>query len=114
MPPSGTAINEERTVGFLPKNPADVLARADRTMENVDSLLGDVRGLLTTVDATLVDVSGTLTTVSGILAETKTTLGDVKALLVELHSRLALLDQVPVMADQIAEIHQAVRAGAAA
>lgn len=75
----------------------EVLGRADTTLGNVDVVLARV-------DETLGDVSGTLGDAAAVLA-------DVRDLLITLHERLQLLDEVPVLAKQIAEIHAAVYGG---
>ena len=116
--PPGAGLRRRRApVGQLPStavarllpNPiGDITDKVDRTLADVDVVLGrvdgtlaEVSGTLTTVDGTLVEVSGTLTGVSGVL-------GDVQSLLTDLHDQLTLLEQVPAIAAKVDEIHSAI------
>lgn len=88
-------------MALLPANPAAVLNRADKALANVDGVLGRVDGTLGSVDTTLGTVDVTL-------AETRQALAEVKDLLGELQAEMELLHQLPLVAEQVAQIHAAV------
>jgi len=86
---------------LIPNPLADTLGRADITLRQVDHVLERVDSTLSTVSTTLTSVEGTLEEASAVLVE-------VRDLLIGLRARLELLDQVPLLATQMAEVHAAV------
>lgn len=86
---------------IIPNPLGAMLEKADRTLEQVDLVLERVDATLSTVSTTLIDVEGTL-------SEAASTLAEVRDLLVFLRVRLEVLDQVPLLAAQVGEIHEAV------
>jgi ABC-type transporter Mla subunit MlaD len=87
-------------VGLIP-NPNDTFKKVDRTVDNVEVIL-------TRTDETLNQVAATLTTVEGSLSSVGETLEDVRSLLTDLRGQLHLLQAVPALSEQLAEIHAVV------
>ena len=83
---------------LIPGLPTDVFKK-------VDDLIADVKPILVEVDTTLITVSTTLTDVDVSLGQATATLTDVKGLLGDLETKLELLDEVPAMKQQLAEVH---------
>lgn len=88
-------------------NPAGDLWRRVHTM------LTDVDGVLGRVDGTLASVGTTLASVDVTLRDATEVLTAVRGLLGDLHDKLELLDQVPVLATQLQDVHRIVSSLAA-
>lgn len=87
-------------MGLIP-NPNDTFKKVDRTVDNAEAILGRT-------DSTLREVATTLTTVDGSVEAVGATLEEVRTLLVELRDHLGLLEAVPAMAAQLADLHTMV------
>jgi ABC-type transporter Mla subunit MlaD len=99
----------------------NILGRADRVLSNVNEVLSRVDGTLGRVDGTLGDVSSTLSTVDERLEDVGTAPHRGKrnarrgeGLLAGLEGEIALVKQLPEIAQQVREIHEAVTAANAA
>lgn len=87
-------------MGLIP-NPNDTFKKVDRTVDNAEAVLGRTHGTLQAVAATLSTVDGSVDAVGAALEEVRSLLG-------ELEGRLRLLDAVPAMAQQLADLHAMV------